>query len=114
MYECIAVYIFCITNLYTQFMPVDVILFTRPAFLYKLQSFLQDLIYKVSFVFQSNITALMVAAYCGSSQVIEVLLCAKADVNTCVTAGEVGHISLCLEHRGGSRGGSLGSNKPPF
>ena len=99
MYECIAVYIFCITNLYTQFMPVDVILFTRPAFLYKLQLFfVHDLIYKVSFVFQSNITALMVAAYCGSSHVIEVLLCAKADVNTCVTAGEVGQITLCLEH----------------
>ena len=35
MYDCIAVYIFCIINLYTQFMPVDVILFTRPAYLYK-------------------------------------------------------------------------------
>ena len=40
----------------------------------------------------------MVAAYHGSFQVIEILLCAKADVNTCVTAGEVGHISRCLEH----------------
>ena len=40
----------------------------------------------------------MLAAYHGSSQVIEILLCAKADVNTCVTAGEVGHISRCLEH----------------
>ena len=62
-------------------------------FLYKLQLFFaQNLILKVPFVFQSNITALMVAAYHGSSQVIEILLCAKAD------AGEVGHISLCLEH----------------
>ena len=80
-------------------MPVDVILFTMPAFLYKLQLFFaQNLIYKVPFVFQSNITALMVAAYHGSSQVIDILLCAKADVNTCVTDGKVGHISLCLEH----------------
>ena len=38
----------------------------------------------------------MVAAYHGSYQVIEILLCANADVNTCVTAGEVGHISLTL------------------
>ena len=40
----------------------------------------------------------MLAACHGSSRVIEILLCAKADVNTCVTAGEVGHISRCLEH----------------
>ena len=38
----------------------------------------------------------MVAACHGSSQVILVLLCGKADVNTCVTAGEVGHISLVV------------------
>ena len=48
-------------------------------------------------MFQSNITALMVAAYHGSSEVIEILLCANADVNTCVTAGEVGQITLCLD-----------------
>ena len=36
----------------------------------------------------------MVAAYHGSSEVIEILLFAKADVNACVTAGQVGHVSL--------------------
>ena len=38
----------------------------------------------------------MVAAYHGFSEVIQILLHAKADVDTCVTAGKVGHISLVV------------------
>ena len=68
-------------------MPV-MILFNRLAFNLQL-FFVQSLMYRVAIVFQNSITALMVAAFNGSSQVIEILLCAKADVNTCVTAVKV-------------------------
>ena len=40
----------------------------------------------------------MVAAYRGFSEVMQILLYAKADVNTCITAGKVGCISLLYIH----------------
>ena len=46
--------------------------------------------------FQNGVTALILAVYYGSSKIIEILLSATADVNTCVTAGEVGNISLVV------------------